>query len=105
MPPAGLFLVRRVPCTRGPQWAQQTAAEFSRLVGEHLGREVTPAQAALAWVIQQPGVTTVIPGARTPEQARANAAAGRLPALPTAFLEAVADLYDQRLRAAIHPRW
>jgi aryl-alcohol dehydrogenase-like predicted oxidoreductase len=81
------------------------AAEFSRLVAEHLGRELTPAQAALAWVIQQPGVTTVIPGARTPEQARANAAAGLLPALPAAFLDAVADLYDRRLRAAIHPRW
>ena len=81
------------------------AAEFSRLVAEHLGREVTPAQAALAWVVQQPGVTTVIPGARSPEQARANAAAGSLPALPSAFLDAVADLYDRRLRAAIHPRW
>jgi len=81
------------------------AGEFSRLVVEHLGREVTPAQAALAWVIQQPGVTTVIPGARSPEQARANAAAGLLPALPAAFLDAVAELYDRRLRAAIHPRW
>ena len=81
------------------------AAEFSRLVGEHLGREVAPAQAALAWAVQQPGVTTVIPGARSPEQARANAAAGSLPALPAAFLDAVADLYDRRLRSAIHPRW
>ena len=66
---------------------------------------MTPAQAALAWVVQQPGVTTVIPGARTPEQARANAAAASLPALPAAFLDAVAQLYDERLRAAIHPRW
>jgi aryl-alcohol dehydrogenase-like predicted oxidoreductase len=81
------------------------ATEFSGLVAEHLGTEVTPAQAALAWVVQQPGVTTVIPGARTPDQARANAAAGTLPALPEAFLTAVADLYDRELRAAIHPRW
>jgi aryl-alcohol dehydrogenase-like predicted oxidoreductase len=81
------------------------AIEFSGLVAEHLGGEVTPAQAALAWVVQQPGVTTVIPGARTPEQARANAVAGSLPQLPDAFLAAVADLYDRRLRAAIHPRW
>src|SRR6266536_3140933 len=35
----------------------------------------TTAQAALAWVIQQPGVSTVIPGARSPAQARQNAAA------------------------------
>jgi aryl-alcohol dehydrogenase-like predicted oxidoreductase len=81
------------------------AAEFSRLVAEHLGDSITPAQAALAWVAQQPGVTTVIPGARSAEQARANAAAGELVALSDPFLQAVADLYDQRLRAAIHPRW
>ena len=66
---------------------------------------VTMAQFALRWVLDQPGVTVVIPGARNPEQARANAAAGSLPALPDAFLAAVADLYDRRLRAAIHPRW
>jgi aryl-alcohol dehydrogenase-like predicted oxidoreductase len=81
------------------------APKCSRLVAEHLSHDVTPAQAALAWVVQQPGVTTVIPGARTPEQARANAAAASLPPLPAAFLDAVAELYDQRLRAAIHPRW
>jgi aryl-alcohol dehydrogenase-like predicted oxidoreductase len=81
------------------------AAEFSRLVAEHLGESITPAQAALAWVVQQPGVTTVIPGARSVEQARANAAAGELVALSDPFLQAVADLYDQRLRTEIHPRW
>ena len=64
-----------------------------------------PAIAALAWVVQQPGVTSVIPGARSPEQARANASAGSLPTLPEDFLDAVADLYDRHFRAAIHPRW
>ncbi len=37
------------------------AQEFAGLVRDHLG-DVPPAQAALAWVVQQPGVTTVIPG-------------------------------------------
>ena len=82
----------------------EAAQEFSRLVAQHLGT-VRPATAALAWVIQQPGVTTVIPGARSPEQAQANAAAGSLPAIPEEFLAAVAELYDRRLRAVIHPRW
>ncbi len=82
----------------------QAAQEFSRLVAEHLG-DVPPAIAALAWVVQQPGVTSVIPGARSPEQARANASAGSLPTLPEDFLDAVADLYDRHFRAAIHPRW
>ena len=80
------------------------AQEFAQLVRDHLG-DVPPAQAALAWVVQQPGVSTVIPGARSPEQARANAAAGSLPPLPQEFLDAVAELYDRRLRASIHPRW
>jgi aryl-alcohol dehydrogenase-like predicted oxidoreductase len=65
----------------------------------------TPAQAALRWVIQQPGVSTVIPGARNPTQARANAAAAALPALPDATLTAVADLYDRRIRRLVHDRW
>jgi aryl-alcohol dehydrogenase-like predicted oxidoreductase len=81
------------------------AKEFSGLVAEELGDEITPAQAALAWVVQQHGVTTVIPGARSVEQARANAAAGELAPLGEKFLAAVRDLYDERLREAIHPRW
>ena len=64
-----------------------------------------PAQAALAWVAQQPGVTTVIPGARTVAQAKANAAAGELPPLGAAFMAGVEQLYDRELRAQIHDRW
>jgi aryl-alcohol dehydrogenase-like predicted oxidoreductase len=63
------------------------------------------AQAALRWVIQQPGVTTVIPGARSPEQARQNAAAAALPPLTEAELNAIEDLYDRRIRALVHDRW
>ena len=59
----------------------------------------TPAQAALRWVIQQPGVSTVIPGARNPEQAEQNAAAAALPPFSDAALAAIADLYDRRIRA------
>ena len=62
-------------------------------------------QAALRWIIDQPGVTTVIPGARNPDQARGNAAVGRLGRVPAAFDDAVRSTYDERLRADIHPRW
>ncbi|MET9343454.1 aldo/keto reductase [Nonomuraea sp. NPDC003804] len=79
----------------------EAAAEFAALAPEG----VSPAQAALRWVIQQPGVTAVIPGARSPEQARANAEAAALPALPEATLRAVRDLYDRRIRAQVHHRW
>jgi aryl-alcohol dehydrogenase-like predicted oxidoreductase len=33
----------------------------------------TPAQAALAWVLAKPGITVVLPGAKSPDQVRANA--------------------------------
>jgi len=65
----------------------------------------TPAQAALAWVIQQPGVSTVIPGARSPDQARQNAAAAALRPFTDAQLSAIQAIYDQRIRAQVHHRW
>ncbi|MET4920837.1 aldo/keto reductase [Streptomyces sp. PSRA5] len=77
------------------------AAEFSGLAPEG----ATPAQTALRWIIQQPGVSTVIPGARSVDQARANAAAASLATLPATTLDAVRDLYDRRIRAEIHHRW
>jgi aryl-alcohol dehydrogenase-like predicted oxidoreductase len=82
----------------------RAAQEFADLVSR-LPFEATPAQAALAWVAQQSGVTTVIPGARTVAQARANAAAGDLPPLGNDFLAGVRDLYDREFRAQIHDRW
>jgi aryl-alcohol dehydrogenase-like predicted oxidoreductase len=82
----------------------EAAREFSELVAG-AGIDATPAQVALAWVVQQAGVTTVIPGARSVAQAQANAAAGELPALDGAFLDAVADIYDRHFRAVIHDRW
>jgi aryl-alcohol dehydrogenase-like predicted oxidoreductase len=83
----------------------RAAAEFTRLVREQAPDGVTPAQAAIAWVAQLPGVTSVIPGARSVEQARSNAAAARVPALSPEFDRAVRDLYDRSFRAAVHDRW
>lgn len=79
----------------------EAAAEFSSLAAA----DSTPARTALRWIIQQPGVTSVIPGARSPEQARANAAAAADPALPPHVLDAIGDLYDRRVRTQVHHRW
>ncbi|MET0673627.1 MAG: aldo/keto reductase [Microbacterium pygmaeum] len=64
--------------------------------------------ATLAWIASRAGVTTVIPGARNVAQAESNADAAEL--LNDGFdLDAfdavVRDVYDSRLRAAIHPQW
>lgn len=80
----------------------EAAREFSALA-EKAG--LAPATAALAWVAQLPGVSTVIPGARNVAQAEANAAAGSVPELGEEFTQAIRELYDRRFRAAIHDRW
>ena len=58
---------------------------------------------ALRWVIDQPGVTTVIPGARNVEQVRGNVAAARRPS-PTPS-SPTSSGYDERIRAHVHDRW
>jgi aryl-alcohol dehydrogenase-like predicted oxidoreductase len=67
--------------------------------------DVTLAQFALRWVIDQPGVSTVIPGARNPEQVRGNAAAAALAPLREDQLAGVADLYDHLIRQYVQDRW
>jgi aryl-alcohol dehydrogenase-like predicted oxidoreductase len=56
-------------------------------------------------VIDQPGVSTVIPGARNPEQARANAASASLPPLRDEQIAGVRDMYDRLVRPHVHHRW
>jgi aryl-alcohol dehydrogenase-like predicted oxidoreductase len=89
----------------------QAATEFAAIVAEpgtytaDLTWSPTTAQAALRWATQQPGVTTVIPGARNTAQARQNAAAGSLPPLSDHALGEIEELYDKYFRAEIHSRW
>ncbi|HEU5110718.1 MAG TPA: aldo/keto reductase [Micromonosporaceae bacterium] len=65
----------------------------------------TMAQFALRWTIDQPGVTVVIPGARNPEQARANAAAADVRPLSTEAQTTVTDVYNDLIRPQVHHRW
>ncbi len=78
------------------------AAEFAEYADS---QGLTASTAALAWLAQLPGVTTVIPGARTVEQARANAAAADVPPLTAEFTDQVTALYDRAFRSAVHGRW
>jgi aryl-alcohol dehydrogenase-like predicted oxidoreductase len=65
----------------------------------------TMAQFALRWILDQPGVTVVIPGARNPEQAAGNVAAAGLAPLPEAAHEAVKAVYDELIRPQVHDKW
>ncbi|GAA3990958.1 aldo/keto reductase [Thermobifida alba] len=65
----------------------------------------TMAQFALRWILDQPGVSVVIPGARNAAQARGNAAAADLAPLPEATHARVREVYDEMVRPLVHHRW
>ena len=81
-------------------------------VGVEAAREVaaltpegwTTAQFALAW-IGSVGAATIIPGASSPDQARANAGAADMPELDEKTLAALAAIYNDRIREHVHARW
>ncbi|MCH8559087.1 aldo/keto reductase [Nesterenkonia sp. DZ6] len=80
----------------------EAAAEFSELAKQE---GLKPTTAALAWVVQSSGVSTVIPGARSAEQARQNAQAGGVPKLSEDFRAAVSRLYADKIAPSVHARW
>jgi aryl-alcohol dehydrogenase-like predicted oxidoreductase len=65
----------------------------------------TLAQLALRWILAFDAVSTVIPGAKTPEQARTNAAAAELPELTAATMRRIEELYRERIAPQVHHRW
>jgi aryl-alcohol dehydrogenase-like predicted oxidoreductase len=65
----------------------------------------TLAQFALRWILMFDAVTCAIPGARTADQARANAAAADLPPIDDATMSAVREIYDTKIRAHVHRHW
>jgi aryl-alcohol dehydrogenase-like predicted oxidoreductase len=76
------------------------AREFCDIAGDRV-----PSAVALRWVIQQPGVTAVIPGASEVGQVAGNVDAAALPPLTDTELSDLERLYDERIRAHVHDRW
>ncbi len=62
---------------------------------------MTMAQFALRWCLDFAQVTTVIPGAKNPMQAQANAAASDLPPLPRALHNKLATFYREQVASEI----
>jgi aryl-alcohol dehydrogenase-like predicted oxidoreductase len=60
---------------------------------------------ALRWILMHDGVSTVIPGARSPQQAAANAAAAELPALDERAMAGIEHVYRERIAPHVHQRW
>ena len=83
----------------------EVGVKAARELAELVDDDTTLAQFALRWVIDQPGVSTVIPGARNPEQVSSNVAAAELAPLRPEQLDGVRDVYDRLIREHVHDRW
>ena len=55
--------------------------------------------------VMDQSITAAIPGAKTPDQARANAAAADLAPIPADVMARVSRLYEERVKPLVHQRW
>lgn len=60
---------------------------------------------ALRWILMFDEVSCVIPGASRPGQILSNLQAAALPALSAKQMQAVRQVYDERIRPLVHPVW
>ncbi len=65
----------------------------------------TMAQFALRWILMYPEVSTVIAGAKNPQQAEDNTRAAELPPLSEETMQRVRAIYDKYIRAEVQNRW
>jgi len=62
------------------------------------------AQLAIRWILMHQ-VSTVIPGAKDPAQARENAAAAAVPPLDDSTMQRVHQVYERHIAPQVHHRW
>jgi aryl-alcohol dehydrogenase-like predicted oxidoreductase len=83
----------------------ETGLAFVEELRKILPPGATMSQAALRWILMFDGITAAIPGAKNPDQARANAASADLPAFSPEVMAAVVKLYVDRIKPLVHQRW
>jgi aryl-alcohol dehydrogenase-like predicted oxidoreductase len=79
----------------------QAVDELRALIPEGM----TMTQFALRWILMFDAVSCVIPGAKNATQAEENIRAGDFPPLSDKVMNAVKELYDGRIREAVHHYW
>jgi len=70
-----------------------------------VGPGVALSQFALRWLIDLPGVSTVIPGARNADQVSQNASSAALAPLSDEQIAGVTEVYDRLMRPRVHALW
>lgn len=63
------------------------------------------AAAAIRWILMNPAVSSVIPGASSEEQLRSNVGASSIPPLTPEQCEIVDRVYEKYIKPSVHQRW
>ena len=79
----------------------ETGVELADAIKAMVPAGMTMAQMALRWCLDHEAVSTIIPGARTQEQAKSNAVPSELPPLSDDLHEKLRSLYLDRVAAHI----
>ncbi|WP_049722073.1 aldo/keto reductase [Gilvimarinus polysaccharolyticus] len=75
--------------------------ELAQAIKEKAPEGYTTAQMAMRWILDQPAVTTIIPGASRATQVRENAKVSELPPLTTNLHAELTDFYQHHVAAHI----
>jgi aryl-alcohol dehydrogenase-like predicted oxidoreductase len=62
-------------------------------------------QFALKWILMFDAVSCVIPGAKTAQQAKENAAAANMPDLSPETMQKIKQIYDNKIKGLVHQYW
>src|SRR5262249_50134678 len=79
----------------------ERGVDLAERLRDRVPEGMTMAQMAIRWCLDHPAVSVVIPGAASPEQARANAAASSLPPLSDELHAYLAAFYEAEVRPYI----
>jgi len=79
----------------------ETGVEFADALKPLVPAGMTMAQMALRWCLDFPAVTTIIPGAKDPAMARANAAVSALPSLPSELHTQLTLFYAEHVEDSV----
>ena len=75
----------------------ETGVELADEIRAMLPQEMTMAQSALRWILDHAAVTTIIPGASSPEQVNSNVAVSDLPPLSDELHRRLSEFYHSKV--------
>ncbi|HEY5760042.1 MAG TPA: aldo/keto reductase [Steroidobacter sp.] len=81
------------------------ALEAVEMIRPLVPRGASMAAFALRWILMADAVSVVIPGAKSPAQALANAAASELASLSPETMQAIRSIYERKIARHVHHRW